>query len=151
VKCFDTRDSILGKSIHDYELDHPLVNFYFKENLLDCIPTAPKESYFLVMTHSHQLDFLICQKILQNNSFEFLGLIGSKTKSARFTKRLLDSGLDKEVVNRLICPIGKKYQFSKSPAVIAIEIISKLLEVQENQNMRMNPQNFLESNSLVSE
>ncbi len=150
VKCLDTRELILGKSVNDYELEYPLVDFHFQSNLLELIPTAPIGSYFLVMTHSHQLDFLICQKILQNDSFEFLGLIGSKTKSARFSKRLLDTGLDKELVQRLNCPIGKKYEFSKSPAIIAVEIMSKLLDVQENQRKMLKPKSF-ESYDSASE
>ncbi len=133
VRCFDTRELILGKSEIDYELEYPQVNFNFQTDFLNLISLAPIGSYFLVMTHSHQLDFLICQKVLEKNSFRFLGLIGSKTKSARFKKRLLDTGLDEQVVKGLTCPIGKKYHFSKNPAVIAIEIMSMLLEVQENQ------------------
>jgi xanthine dehydrogenase accessory factor len=141
VRCFDSRELILGKSVNDYQLEYPDVIFDFQPEFLELINSAPIGSYFLVMTHSHQLDFLICQKILRNDSFGFLGLIGSKTKSARFKKRLLETGLSKQVVNSLMCPIGNKYQFSKSPAVIAIEIMAKLLELQENQFMMMKERN----------
>jgi xanthine/CO dehydrogenase XdhC/CoxF family maturation factor len=38
----------------------------------------------LVMTHSHDLDYAICKALLWRDDIAFLGLIGSKTKSARF-------------------------------------------------------------------
>jgi len=151
VKCLDTRESILGQSIDEYELEYPQVDFYFQEKIEDLIPSAPKDSYFLVMTHSHQLDLMICQKILQKESFAFLGLIGSKTKAARFSKRLLDTGLDPEVVSRLTSPIGKKYQYSKSPAVIAVEILSELLQLRENQREHAQEKSFQSLNKNSEE
>src|SRR6202167_2574929 len=45
---------------------------------------APADAFVLVMTHSHPLDFDITAAALQRETFEFVGLIGSDTKRARF-------------------------------------------------------------------
>ena len=54
---------------------------------------APLGAAHLVMTHSHSLDEAICLEVLTRGGFAFLGLIGSKSKRARFTKRLLAAGI----------------------------------------------------------
>ncbi len=48
------------------------------------VAAAPPGACFLVLTHSHVLDLAITQAILARGDFAFFGLIGSKTKRARF-------------------------------------------------------------------
>ena len=43
-------------------------------------------SYFLVMTHSHALDFELTERILRRADFRYLGLIGSVTKRRTFER-----------------------------------------------------------------
>jgi xanthine dehydrogenase accessory factor len=85
------------------------------------------QAIHLVMTHSHDLDYAICEALLRRNDIAFLGLIGSKTKSARFKQRYRRSGLVADL-NRLICPIGEPRIAGKQPAVIAIAIVAQLLQ-----------------------
>ncbi|MCG8491506.1 MAG: xanthine dehydrogenase accessory protein XdhC [Sneathiellales bacterium] len=87
----------------------------------------PKDSFVLVMTHDHQLDFKICEKVLKNSSFSFLGLIGSETKSTRFRKRLRRNGIEEKSINNLVCPIGLSDLGGKLPAEIAISVAADLL------------------------
>ncbi|SVD09929.1 uncharacterized protein METZ01_LOCUS362783, partial [marine metagenome] len=49
------------------------------------IKNLPQKSYYIVLTHSHDYDFRIINEILNINSFQFIGLIGSKTKMKRFS------------------------------------------------------------------
>ena len=92
------------------------------------IKNAPSKSYYLVLTHSHQLDLSICNSILKKNDFTFIGLIGSKTKKTRFTKRLIEIGYEENLINKIECPIGIKSIEGKEPDIIAISIIARLLE-----------------------
>ncbi len=85
----------------------------------------------LVMTHSHALDFDIVDTALRNPKFYHVGLIGSKTKRARFMKRLREAGLDEPAQVRLTCPIGNKSIAGKHPAVIAASVAVQLLEWQQ--------------------
>ena len=96
------------------------------------IKNLPQKSYYIILTHSHDYDFKIINEILNLNSFQFIGLIGSKTKMKRFSNRLIKLGHNQSIINNVECPIGLKNISSKKPAEIAIAIIGRLLEYRSN-------------------
>ena len=96
------------------------------------IKNLPKKSYYIVLTHSHDYDFKIINEILNLNTFQFIGLIGSKTKRKRFSNRLVKLGHNQYLINKIECPIGLKNIASKKPGEIAISIIARLLEYRSN-------------------
>ena len=96
------------------------------------IKNLPKKSYYIVLTHSHDYDFKIINEILNLNTFQFIGLIGSKTKRKRFSNRLIKLGHNQYLINRIECPVGLKNITSKKPGEIAISIIARLLEYRSN-------------------
>ena len=89
---------------------------------------APVGAYFIVMSHSHPLDFDLCHALLERNDFAWLGLIGSDSKAARFRSRLARTGLGREVIERLVCPIGVEGINSKWPAAIAVAVAAQLMQ-----------------------
>lgn len=95
-------------------------------------------TYFLVLTHSHQLDFELTEAILRHGRFRYCGLIGSKTKKIRFNRQLKTSGLAPSQIERITCPIGLPEIRGKSPAVIAVSVCAQILMLQsaaaENQS-----------------
>nr|WP_298686687.1 xanthine dehydrogenase accessory protein XdhC [uncultured Dongia sp.] len=93
----------------------------------EMIKAAPADAHFLVMTHSHALDYEIVEAILRRGSFASLGLIGSDTKRARFLQRLAEMGVAPDDLVRLQCPIGLAGIRSKIPAAIAIAVVAELL------------------------
>lgn len=86
---------------------------------------APAGALHLVLTHNHELDYQIVRAILRRGDAWFCGLIGSKTKRARFVSRLQAEGID---TSRLVCPIGSGAIRSKDPACIAVAVSAELLE-----------------------
>ena len=96
------------------------------------VKNLPKKSYYIVLTHSHDHDFKIINEILNLNTFQFVGLIGSKTKKKRFNNRLFKLGYNQYLINKIECPIGLKNITSKKPGEIAISIIARLLEYRTN-------------------
>ncbi len=84
-----------------------------------------------VMTHSHALDLAVVSAALPDRRFPYVGLIGSRTKRARFSRQMRDAGLAPEVVGRLVCPIGLTDIRSKEPAVIAAGVAAQLLLERE--------------------
>ena len=88
---------------------------------------APPGAFFLVLTHEHALDLRIVEAILGRGDFAFCGLIGSKTKRARFVRRLEERGIAAERIARLTCPIGIDGIAGKEPEVIAAGVIAQLL------------------------
>ncbi|HSM40734.1 MAG TPA: xanthine dehydrogenase accessory protein XdhC [Afifellaceae bacterium] len=91
------------------------------------VEEAAPDTWFLVMTHSHPLDEAICEAALKRDDFAYLGLIGSETKAARFRKSLERSGIPKNRLGRLTCPIGLPGLEGKDPATIAASVAADLL------------------------
>jgi xanthine dehydrogenase accessory factor len=98
--------------------------------------SAPPGTVFLVMTHSHALDFEICDEVLRRGDFAFLGLIGSASKRASFVRRLQSRGHTAAAVERLTCPIGLPQVKGKAPGVIAVAVAAQLLSLPQIQGRR---------------
>jgi xanthine dehydrogenase accessory factor len=92
---------------------------------------APRDSFLLVMTHSHALDLAIVDKALRDERFPYVGLIGSASKRARFLSRLRQAGMSDERFAAFKCPIGVAGITSKEPAIIAAATVAELLERDE--------------------
>jgi xanthine dehydrogenase accessory factor len=92
---------------------------------------APRDAMVIVMTHSHPLDFDITVAALRRRTFDFVGLIGSETKRARFVSFARQMGLAQDDIERLVCPIGITEIKGKEPAVIAAALAAQLLMVSE--------------------
>ncbi len=90
------------------------------------IRAAPAGSAYVVMTHSHGLDFEVCEAILKRGDFAYLGLIGSRTKRTRFERGWRELGLTEAQIARLVCPIGGQLR-DKRPEVIATLAAAELL------------------------
>ena len=89
------------------------------------VDAAPPGAFFLVMTYSHDIDLRLVEAILRRGDFAYLGLIGSRTKRARFERRLRRVGLDPD---RLVCPIGIGGIPGKHPRHIAVAVAAQLLQ-----------------------
>ncbi|BBP43888.1 xanthine dehydrogenase accessory protein XdhC [Thiosulfativibrio zosterae] len=100
------------------------------QNWQSLIDSAPSHTYFLILTHSHQLDFALTQAILQKGQFAYCGLIGSKTKKVRFERQLSANGLTQPQIASLTCPIGLHNIPGKSPEILAISVVAQLLQIQ---------------------
>lgn len=98
---------------------------------------APGDAMIIVMTHSHPLDFEITVAALRRKTFEFVGLIGSETKRARFINWARQLGLTESRIDRLVCPIGVPQIKGKEPAVIAAALAAELLIVRERTSVQM--------------
>ena len=125
VTWIDSRPELLPEGLADNV--HPLC----LQAPVNTVPLAPAGARFLVMTHDHALDYALCRAILERGDFAWLGLIGSKSKGARFRSRLARDGLTPEAIGRLVCPIGVEGIDSKWPAAIAVGVAAQLLRSPE--------------------
>jgi xanthine dehydrogenase accessory factor len=92
------------------------------------VAQAPPGAHYLVLTHSHDLDLRITEAILRRGDFASLGLIGSRTKRARFVHRFEERGVPAEAIGRMTCPIGVPGIAGKEPEVIAVAVVAQLLQ-----------------------
>lgn len=98
------------------------------------VANAPPGAFYLVLTHEHALDLRIVEAILGRGDAAFCGLIGSRTKRARFAHRLAERGIASEAIARLTCPIGVDGIEGKSPEVIAAAVLAQLLVHAERRD-----------------
>jgi xanthine dehydrogenase accessory factor len=95
------------------------------------VAALPADSYFLVMTHSHPLDFEICDRVLRRGDARYCGLIGSLSKRRQFEKRYRQQGMPQAMLDQLVCPIGVDGITGKKPAEIAISVAAEVLRVRD--------------------
>ena len=68
---------------------------------------------------------------LRRGDFGYLGLIGSKTKRARFVHRFEAMGIPMQRIARMTCPIGIEGIAGKEPEIIALGVVAQLLQDDE--------------------
>jgi xanthine dehydrogenase accessory factor len=97
------------------------------------VAAMPPDSFYLVMTHSHAMDFDICDRILRRRDARYCGLIGSLSKRRRFEKRYRQQGLSPAVIDQLVCPIGVDGITGKKPAEIALAAAAEILSIRDKK------------------
>ncbi|WP_082555080.1 xanthine dehydrogenase accessory protein XdhC [Devosia sp. Root635] len=83
------------------------------------VRSAPQGSSYVILTHDHALDFLIAQEALGRTDAPYIGMVGSRTKRARFASWFKSEGGDDHALERLVLPIGRQGLGDKRPEVIA--------------------------------
>lgn len=91
------------------------------------VATARPGSAFVITTHDHALDFMIAAEALKRDDAAYVGLIGSKTKRAKFKAWLAALGGNTGALSRLVCPIGAGAVADKRPEVIAAMTVAEIL------------------------
>jgi len=97
------------------------------DEVVDEVDAMPAGSYYIVMTHNHQLDLELTAAILKRNDFAYYGLIGSKTKRVKFEHRLRERGFDEALMARMRCPMGLAEVKGKLPIEIAVSIAGEVI------------------------
>ncbi|MDJ1157056.1 xanthine dehydrogenase accessory protein XdhC [Chelatococcus sp. SYSU_G07232] len=96
-------------------------------SLGDVVAEAPAGAAFVVLTHSHALDFEVAEAALRRADAAYVGMIGSATKRERFQRWFRARGNDARLLTRFVCPIGTGLGRDKRPAVIAAMTARELL------------------------
>lgn len=102
-----------------------------EDAVVQCVAEAPAEAAIVILTHDHGLDYRLTRAALARSPLAFTGLIGSRTKRARFLARLDREGLGAAARARLTCPIGLPGVDGKEPDVIAIAVLAQLLQLPQ--------------------
>jgi xanthine dehydrogenase accessory factor len=130
VTCIDSRAEFLSAACPDSVQMHGVQMLAAPEPVATVV-AATAGSCFLVMTHSHALDYALVRAILArataSQDVSWVGLIGSHSKSARFRAQLRRDGIAAAQVERLVCPIGLGLR-DKQPMAIAVSVVAQLLQ-----------------------
>ncbi len=125
IRWIDTRRNIFPAHLPDN------VTAISTGNPAQEISAMASGAIYLVMTHSHPLDYEICDQVLRRGDFAYCGLIGSIPKRRRFERDMRKQGLSDSLLERLTCPIGVSGIASKKPTDIAIAIAAELLRIRD--------------------
>ncbi|WP_439497348.1 xanthine dehydrogenase accessory protein XdhC [Bosea sp. (in: a-proteobacteria)] len=91
------------------------------------IAAAPAGAGFIILTHSHALDYRLTEAALLRGDAAYVGMIGSATKRARFAASFRRRHPASTALARLTCPIGGNDVDDKRPEVIAALTAAELV------------------------
>ena len=108
----------LVADIHTHQTDDPT----------DVFSQIHTNDSLLIMTHSHDQDYRLCEAALTQQHQGFIGLIGSDTKAARFRHRLRHAGFSPEEIGHIECPVGITGLGGKRPMEVAVSIAARVIQ-----------------------
>jgi xanthine dehydrogenase accessory factor len=141
VTWVDSREELFPTNIEAYQNVTKVVS-----EEPECeVASMPANSYFVVMTHNHQVDFEITQAVLKRGDFSYLGLIASDTKRRRFQQRYKHRELDPLQVARMSCPIGLEQVGGKLPMEVAISVAGEIVNLYQAEQKALAEQEQLDN------
>lgn len=91
-----------------------------------------KEGYYVVVTRGHKDDFKCVSTILED-SYQYLGMIGSKNKVRTAFDNLRNAGVEEKLIETIHAPIGLNIG-AKTPAEIAVSILAEIIQVKNQKS-----------------
>ena len=92
------------------------------------IKSAPRGSAYVILTHDHALDFILCGAALDRHDAKYVGMIGSKTKRVKF-KKWYQVNYDNNLIRDFTCPIGNVKNQDKRPSIIASFVAAEVIDM----------------------
>ncbi len=84
--------------------------------------------YVAVLTRGHKHDALVLEEVLKRPT-HYVGMIGSKRKSALILEHLRQKGFDEQALKSVHAPIGLDIK-AETPQEIAVSIVAQLIAVK---------------------
>ena len=102
------------------------------EDALSRLEAIGPEDYICIMTRGHAYDTIVQAQALRTPAC-YIGVIGSKAKTAGVQRQLRTMGFTDEDFARITTPIGLDIK-AETPAEIAISIAAQMIEVRAGRN-----------------
>lgn len=139
VTCIDSREEWLAKLP-----DAPALAKVHAPDMTVELSKLPPESFVVLVSMGHGTDAPLLIKALREHRFPYLGVMGSRVKSLRLRKDVLDAGLSDADTQRYFCPIGEDFG-TNSPSEIAFSIVAQLLRHRDRWLQSRSPDRRLSS------
>lgn len=97
------------------------------DHLADTVPVGG-EDYVVVMTNGHSHDFAVQEQVLRGQ-YAYIGVIGSRSKTASVNARLRAAGIREEAIATVHTPIGTAIK-AVTPEEIAVSIAGEMICVR---------------------
>ena len=121
VTVFDSREEYATKELFP-TAETVLCGDY--EKVSDYL-TIDENDYLVIMTSGHSFDFAVERQVLMGD-FAYVGVIGSRSKTASVNKRLHEAGVSEEKTALVHTPIGTAIR-AVTPAEIAVSIAGEMI------------------------
>ncbi len=141
VAWLDNRESLISE-ICDRGLPADANIQYFSQPET-AIEQFPRDTIFLILTHSHELDMELVEAVISRGDARFCGLIGSKSKAGKFRNRLRRKGFTNDEIESLVCPVGLSSVAGKKPMEVAVSIAAQIIglaheiETENQQDLQL--------------
>lgn len=132
--------------------DYRNINKLVTDEPQEIISDLADNTWILILTHNHQLDFDLVFKALNTSQFPFLGMIGSRTKAKRFRTKLQHRGLSEQQISSLTSPVGLTDIPGKRPIEVAVSISAQLITMLEGAQVpdkKQQAQKWLQTKSIL--
>ena len=90
--------------------------------------TVTEEDFVVIMTSGHMRDFQVEDQVLRG-AFAYVGVIGSRRKTASVNQRLREAGIPEEAIALVHTPIGTPI-LAVTPEEIAVSIAGEMIQVR---------------------
>ena len=97
--------------------------------------TILPDDYIVIMTNGHANDYE-AQRFVMQHDHAYLGVIGSRAKTALLNKKFLAEGFTKEQLEKVYTPIGTAIK-AQTPAEIAVSIAGELILVRAERRQTL--------------
>ena len=121
VTVFDEREEYACRKNFP-TAEHIIVGDYTK--LSSYLQLSP-EDYIVIMTNGHCYDLEVQDQVLRGD-FAYVGVIGSRKKTAAVNRKLRERGVPEEAISRVHTPIGTAIK-AVTPEEIGISIAGELI------------------------
>ena len=124
ISVLDHRDEVPTMQANQWAMCYNNVDL---GEVASAIPEGPR-SWVCIMTFGHQFDEAVL-RLLVNNNYRYLGMLGSKCKVKNLREHLLAEGISAEALARVHSPIGLEIG-SVTPEEIAISIAAQMIQMK---------------------
>jgi len=87
----------------------------------------------VIVTRGHALDAEVV-RLLDGKPAAYVGMIGSRRKISFVRKRLLESGVSREHLDRIYQPVGLPIK-AETPEEIAVSVLAEVIAVRRGANL----------------
>ena len=126
VWVFDENEEFCNRERFGEDLAERLFDTFDPREFRDEIPYA--SAHGVITTREHRIDQELLQALC-TEPWAYLGLIGSRTKVAKFRQRLQARGVPAEALDRVHMPVGLDIG-AETPEEIAVSIAAQIIGVR---------------------
>lgn len=98
----------------------------FEEGLVKI--KGDSDSWFVIVTRGHRYD-TDCLRAILKKPHAYIGMMGSRRRTAIVKKQLIEEGSDQELVESVHTPIGLKIG-AETPEEIAVSIMAEMIQIK---------------------